>query len=101
MNFCISSTHFCIISCSALAVAMLTSLTCVCAAVWSLQGEEAEGDAGDGAAARQEHEQPAHVAVAHRGRAGQTCGVRRLPRGRDPEEAGRAAGEGVIVTKIQ
>lgn len=56
------------------------------------QGEEAEGDAGDGAAARQEHEQPAHVAVSHRGGARQARGLQRLPRRRDPEETGRAAG---------
>lgn len=45
----------------------------------SPQGEEAEGDAGDGAAARQEHEQPANVAVSHRGGAGQAGGLQRLP----------------------
>ena len=56
------------------------------------QGEEAEGDAGDGAAAGQEHEQPAHMAVPHRGRAGQAGGLQRLPQRRDPEEARRAAG---------
>lgn len=56
------------------------------------QGEKAEGDAGDGAAARQEHERPADVAVAHGGGAGPAAGLQRLPRRRDSEETGRAAG---------
>ena len=58
----------------------------------ALQGEEAEGDAVDGAAAGQEHEQPAHVAVAHRGGARQAAGLQRVSWRRDPQEAGRAAG---------
>lgn len=57
-----------------------------------LQGEEAEGDTGDGAAARQEHEQPANVAVAHRGGAGQAGGLQCVPQRRDPEAAGGATG---------
>lgn len=56
------------------------------------QGEEAEGDTGDGAAARQEHEQPAYVAVAHRGGAGQAGGLQCVPQRRDPEAAGGATG---------
>lgn len=58
----------------------------------SPQGEEAKGDTGDGAAAWQEHEQPAHMAVSHRGGAGQAGCLQRVPQRRDPEEAGRAAG---------
>lgn len=57
-----------------------------------VQGEEADGDAGDGAAARQEHEQPADLAGPGGGPAGPAGGVRGLPRRRGPQETGGAAG---------
>lgn len=57
------------------------------------QGEEAEGDAGHGAAAGQEHEQPALVALWSGGRAVQAHHLQRLSPPGDPEEAGGAAGE--------
>lgn len=57
------------------------------------QGEEAEGDAGHGAAAGSEHEPPALVALWSGSPAVQTRHLQRLPPPGDPEEAGRAAGE--------
>ena len=56
------------------------------------QGEEAEGDPGDGAAAGRQHERPADLAEPRGEPAGPTRPLQRLPPRGDPEEAGRAAG---------